>query len=220
MKTTYWMSAVLIVLAACRPDPGPNDYEQQEPFDFPDEGSGGAPADEVLPGPDPFEAGEQRLSIGFAYEGEASDAILIDGNTTHLYIYEETLVLAPSSDRIEGTTSLQIDLVGSPWWGMGVHWDTARDLSAWDTLHISFRSSDAAFDEIEIGLSDAEVTASVMATAYGWAADGSWHNLTIPVADFVEAGLSVSAAETGLVLLGGAGADASLLVDAVYYTAE
>ncbi len=61
----------------------------------------------------------------------------------------------------------------------------------------------------------------VRAPSYGWAADGAWHSLTIPVADFVAAGLDATQVAVPFVLSGGAGMGGEkLLVDDVYFTAD
>ena len=56
---------VVAVAAGCRPDPGASAYDQQEPF--PHDGGG----DELLPGPNPYQPGQRRLSIGAFYENDA-----------------------------------------------------------------------------------------------------------------------------------------------------
>ena len=206
-----------IAFGACRPDPGNSDYESQEQFNF---GSGDGEPSNFAPGPDPYIPGEDRLSIGAFYEGESSELVPVDDITTHLYIYEETLLLIPDSERLEGLRSIGI-YAGLTWWGCGVHWDFERSLQPWSTLHIAFRSDSAVFDEIEIGMNDPAGTFSVQATDYGWAANDEWNTLEIPLSDFADAGLDLERVIAPLVLLGGAGGDTGvLLVDNVYLTAD
>jgi len=170
--------------------------------------------------PDPFEAGDSRLSIGVFYEGSSSELIKIDNTTTHLFIYENTLALSKDSDHIESDSSDRITHKGGSWWGMGVHWDNARDLTGWMTLHISFRSSDAAFADIDIGMNGAEDDRHVVkASNYGYINDGKWHTLAIPTADFIAAGLDLTAVGSPLSLGGGGGLNTeTLLIDNVYLT--
>lgn len=209
-----------LLLVACRADPGNSDYEGQESFAS-QEGDAGSSPTNVLPGPDPWEPGETRLSIGAFYEGGSSDLIAIDEIQTHLYIYENTVRSAPIRERIEGLEATGIEHTGGNWWGMGVHWDSERDLSAWSTLHVSLASEYESFGEIEIGMNDPNGTYTVQASDYGYVADGTWHNLAIPLADLDAAGLTRSQVIAVLVLLGGAGENGDrAAIDNVYITAE
>jgi hypothetical protein len=73
---------------------------------------------------------------------------------------------------------------------------------------------------VDIGMNNANPV-FVHAPGYGYAADGEWHSLTIPVADFVTAGLDATEVAAPFVLTGGAGSGGEkLLVDDVYFTAE
>lgn len=213
------LAAMMLTLAsACRPDAGASDYASQEPFGA--EGSGDGGPTNALAGPDPWTPGEDRLSIGTFYEGGSSDLVPIDDATTHLYVYENTLRLQPVTTRVEGLEATAIEHAGGPWWGCGVHWDLARDMGAWTTLHVSLRSDVAAFAELELGMNDADGTYTVQASAYGWAPDDTWHHLAIPLTDFDDAGLSRDRVTAVLVLLGGPGANGDpLLIDNVYFTA-
>ncbi len=207
--------ALILLLPGCRPDAGPSDYESQEEFIF-DADNGSS---EFLPGPDPFLAGEERLSIGAFYEGDSSQLIPVDDVTTHIYIYDGTMRLVPDSERIEGEESIGIEHAGLTWWGGGVHWDEAGSLDAWATLHISLRSSSNTFSTIELGMNDDAGTYTVQATDYGWEPTGEWVTLAIPLADFDAAGLNRDGVRAPLVMLGTAGENGDLLlIDNVYFT--
>jgi hypothetical protein len=96
----------------------------------------------------------------------------------------------------------------------------ARDLSSWTKMHVSLKSADAAFAAVDIGMNNA-MPVFVHAPSYGYASDGAWHSLTIPVADFVAGGLDVTMVAAPFVLSGGAGSGGEkLLVDDVYFTAD
>ena len=61
----------------------------------------------------------------------------------------------------------------------------------------------------------------VLASAYGYVADGAWHTLAIPLVDFVADGLNLSAVSSPLNLTGpGGNAGDVLLLDNVYFTDE
>lgn len=209
-----------VVGAGCRPELGDSDYASQESFaaiaDAGGDGGGGS-----LSGPDPFEEGQQRLAIGAFYEGGSSIEVPIDELTTHLYVYEQTLSLQLDPERVEGRESMRISHGGGLWCGMGVHWDGGRPLTDWTALHLSARSSDAAFADFEVGMNDASGTSKVKVSDYGFRGDGGWHTMTIPLADFAAAGLDLSSVQAPFVLLGGPGAAGSaVLIDAVYITAD
>ena len=77
-------------------------------------------------GPDPFRTGEQRLNIGLFYEGESTDAVVIDDVDTAFYIWSETFSIVSSNDPVEGDWSDEIIVGDFGWWGGGIlaikHW--------------------------------------------------------------------------------------------------
>ena len=59
------------------------------------------------------------------------------------------------------------------------------------------------------------------AADYGFAADGDWHDLRIPLADLAALGLDLSAVTIAFSVSGGSGTAAdTLLIDALYLTAD
>ena len=56
---------------------------------------------------------------------------------------------------------------------------------------MSLKSHDAAFATLDVGMNNANPV-FVHAPDYGYANDDAWHSLSIPVADFVAAGLDVT----------------------------
>jgi hypothetical protein len=197
--------------AGCRPDPGASKYDEQEHF------MGG---DARLPGPNPYHAGDSRLSVGAFYEMDASDTIAIDNVTTHVYVYTDTLGLQDDPDHIEGLSATRITHLGKAWGGFGVNWDAEHDLSAWTKMHVSFKSADPTFMVVDISMLNVSPVL-LHANDYGWAADGAWHNLVIPLADFVAKGLDLSAVKAPFVFGCGPGAGGELVVlDDLYFTAD
>lgn len=192
----------------CRADSGPDDYDSQEVF-----------PEEFVPEPEPaLPEGELRLGIGVFYEGQTTDRVPIDNAQTHFYIFEGTFsTIAEPNDRVEGAQCDRITHAGGPWWGGGVHWDTARDLSAYDTLHLSVKSSDPSFASARVGLNGG-VEVTVDLADHGFATDGEWHRLSIPLSVFTAGGADLSAVTVPLLTLGDAGeAGDSLLIDGVYF---
>jgi hypothetical protein len=217
MRTSVY--ALLMLLAACRPDPGEPDYTNQGPFSRPD-GGDPDPASDVLPGPFPFEAGQRRLGVGF-YEGGRSDDIVIDNTTTHVYLYENTVTLEPSTTRVEGRAADLVVHGGKAWLGFGVHWNTARNLDGWKTLHVSLSSADPGFAQVKVAMSDTSLNVQLDAAKYGYVNDGEWHHLAIPLSDFTAAGMKLNAVNSPFALFAGQGPAADkLLLDNLYFTAD
>jgi hypothetical protein len=181
-----------------------------------------------LPGPDPFQMGKARLSVGAFYETGASETIPIDNISSHLYIYVidgttmTTAALSPDSDHVEGLSADRVTHAGLTWWGLGVHWDPMmpKSMKAWTKMHVSLKSADMTFASVQIGMKS-DMVANVDAGKYGYAADNAWHNLVIPIADFVAAGLDVTKVQAPFILGGGAGKGGEkLLVDDLYFSAD
>lgn len=209
-QTTF----VLLALAGCRADPGRPDYSGlSEVFERANE----TRDNDVLPGPDPYVAGEDRLGLGIFYEGSASEVVPIDGTASAYYIFlannQLTFVQTSAADRVEGRQSDLFTLAGAPWWGGGVVWDPVRDLRPWTVLSVSLKSNDLEDVNVTVG---STVEVALPASSYGYAGDGQWHNLTIPLSDFEAGGVDLSAIRLVFALGGVGGSGARLLVDNVY----
>ena len=82
-------------------------------------------------------------------------------------------------------------------WGGGIEWLSGADLSGWTMLHISLKSFDRPMESTEVGLGDlvsgsGSVNYAFLPVAdYGFVADGRWHHVTIPVADFEALGVQL-----------------------------
>jgi hypothetical protein len=197
---------LLLLLLACRPDPGRPFYPTPEPWVD--------TADAFFPGPDPYEDGDSRLSLGPFYEGEYSDFLPAD----NFYIYEETFAVYPTDDRVEGYSADIWQHLGKAWWGGGLHYDTAQDLSGWDTLHISLNSEELSLVEVAL---NGGAEARVNAADYGYTNDGEWHHLSIPMTAFTSGGANLAQVTVPLILIGAGGAEGDeLIVDNLYLTAE
>lgn len=208
----------LISLLACRPDPGDPAYPDPNAVDTGDTG----PDDGFYEGPDPYVAGEARLAFGAFYEGQSSEVLPVDDVTRHYYIYEATYTTAPDLiDRVEGYQSDVITHAGGAWWGGGINWDASEDLSTWTTLHVSLRSDSATFAAIELRVAGGGEETTVAAADHGWAADGQWHHLSVPLSAFSAQGTDLSSVTAPFILVGGKGAAGDeLRVDNLYWTAE
>lgn len=116
------------------------------------------------------------------------------GVSGDLFIWEETLNVA-SSDTLEGNAALNLSSTGKGWFGLGL---TARDgfnLTAFDNdnaaLHFSMKTSDQTAFRIGIksggvdGVGQTWIDFEPGSDPYGFARDGQWHQITIPMSDLV-----------------------------------
>ena len=211
-----------IPLTACRPDIGTPDYGQFIGGDDDDDSAGGGDP-ENYPGPDPYQDGEERLSIGIFYEGGSSTNVAIDNATTHFYIYDGTFQSYPDfEEREEGYQSDVIAPAGIGWWGGGITWDAPADLSSWTQMHVSLRSDGADLGSFDIGFGGgggSEVRVNV--ADYGFTNDGAWHQVVVPLADFVPGGADLSSVGLPFQLIAeGVVTGQELRVDNLYFTKE
>jgi len=183
----------IIGALGCRPDPGPApDYAQIE---------GEVSNDAIPQGPDPYAEGVPRFSFGLFYEGGASEFAPIDDATRFWWIWDEvlgqTFGQTSSNDVVEGLQSDCITVADLGFWGGGIEWLSGADLSGWTMLHISLKSFDRPMESTEVGLGDlvsdsGSVNYAFLPVAdYGFVADGRWHHVTIPVADFEALGVQL-----------------------------
>lgn len=219
-----------LILAGCRVEPGGTDYASQQISDFIDESDAGEAM--FLPGPHPYVEGEARLAFGPFYEGASSESIPVNDVTNFLFVFDaagvSSLEIEAVEDRVEGFSADALRLTGAAFWGMSIAFfdrnpgdgGTPRpeDLSAYSTMFLSLKSSDGAFGDVRIAIGSSSGEGAVQASDYGYANDGDWHSLAIPLADF--GGADVTGIHTPLIL-GGNGTDAGdeLLIDAFYYAA-
>jgi hypothetical protein len=210
-------------LIACHMEPGEADYNGQEDFGF-DASVADAADLEFLQGPDPLSPGEERLGLGAFYEGATTSELVVDDVSAFLFIYEDefgggpTFRFESTEERVEGVQADQIVVGDLGWWGMGVHFGTPRSMADWTTMHISLRSADGGFDDVQIGMRDTD-TVSVLASAYGYTNDDTWHHLAIPLTDFTSQGLDITQVSAALVLVGDNASEGdSAVVDAFYFS--
>lgn len=200
----------LAALPGCRADSGPDDYQSQERLRLDAE-------------PPPIDAdvepGERRFNLGAFYEGPADEGMVIDGTSVHFYIYEDTFSQSVEEvDHVEGAVADRLITRGGPWWGGGIHYDVPQDLSGWTTLNISLKTNAASQAGFKIALNHVgDVQTLIDLSEYGFAADGQWHRIEIPLRDYAEAGADLTQVTAPLVFAGPAGAAGdSVLVDGAF----
>ena len=201
------MIAFLSIMA-CRPDPGAPEYPTAD--DLPNWG-----------GPDPYEEGEERLSLGIFYEMGSSEAYVIDNSANFFYIWSNTFSLFTSDQRIEGTISHEVVVGTLGWWGGGVFWSEEVNLGEWTTMHVSLKTGDERLSAIEIGIGqgDGEIIHWFPAEEYGFVYDNEWNHLLLPLSVAWDA-LDSSRIQMPFNIRGSGPEGASLLIDNVYFTKE
>lgn len=203
----------LTLAVACRPDPGTPDYPQRTAFTDPD--------DPFLPGADPYTEGDDRLSVGLWYEGGASEVVEL-GTGADYYIYENTYTEGVTDDRVEGFEAARIELTGQGgFFGGGITWASPRDLSGWQTLHIALKSDAEVFDDLEVRMIGGSISAVARARTYGFATDGGWHDLFIPLSDLALQGIDLTSVTEPIQLIAPATDPGGvLLVDDLWFSGE
>lgn len=214
MRSQILLGGLLAIGAlACRPDVGDPDYPEITPYVDTD-------GDGALPGDVPFDGTTPRLSFGAFYEGGATDELLVDEENVFYFIYQG-YTQSPSPERVEGFTSSELTLTGNSWWGGGVQLDggTPADLSGWETMHIALNSEDESMLGLRLGMGGAGGEVRITPSDYGFAADGEWHVLNIPMSAF--AGADLTQVNLFLLIIADSGeAGTSVLIDDFYLQGE
>ena len=175
------------------------------------------------------------MSVGLFYEGGRSETILINTISTDYFVFaiDENRPVATrsfaegtSSDRLEGTSSYEIELIDTPFWGGGIIWFQPIDLSDWTTMFVGFKSSDPSFASFELTLQWGAIGEDPLGVAldpraYGYSNDGEWHFLEIPLQDAIDRGWDPSTTRSPFIVAapGGAAGDV-LLIDNLYFTKD
>lgn len=224
----------LFALTACRPDPIEYPYNTTTTLDT------GSEEANLFAGPDPYEDGESRLSLGVFYESGYSEIIPVDEESSFFYIWitedtsAPTFSQTPVTDRVEGNVADEITAGQYGWFGGGVKWNVAQDMSDWTTLYVSVKSSAEVLSGMQIGMGGNWASGGSCAgsgtkqnwvdlTDYGFATDGEWHHLAIPVSDFDFCMNLEEVVEPFSLLTSGLSpndAGAQVLIDNVYFTGE
>ncbi|MCK7598589.1 family 16 glycosylhydrolase [Microbulbifer sp. CAU 1566] len=172
-------------------------------------------------------AAPENGSFGIHTESEANTTAgaLMEGVDSDLFVWEGTLTMT-HGNAIEGESALNLASTGRGWFGMGFAAREGFDLSAFDNgdaaLHFSMRSTDQT--EFRIGLKSGNVqnigqtwvTFAPGSDPYGFARDGEWHDIVIPVSDLA-ADLEL-ADMLQLFQLLGFGEISDLSIDNVYFS--
>lgn len=200
MKKLFAIAAMAAMLIACgekeddtnnpTPGPGPN----------PDINETNLP--ECLKGSNYYPIVMDAVTFG-NIESKVSADLRVDDFNTHLWIWENTYVAGTSTGpnyfgEVEGWVALQVGSVG--WSGAGFCcYDPAKlsklaDITANPAdyvLHLAMKSQDAATHEF-VFYSDSGAEAKLAVDVdgvYGYARDGEWHAIEVPMTYFTNNGL-------------------------------
>lgn len=145
------------------------------------------------------------------------------GVTGDLFIWEETLEIQPGNVA-EGNGSLHVSSTGKGWFGLGLTAREAVNLTAFDNgnaaLHFKMKTTDTTPFSIGIKSGNVDVIGQTWidfkpgADPYGFARDGQWHELVIPMGNLV-ADLNLYDVRQVFQLLG-IGEISSLAIDDIY----
>lgn len=154
-----------------------------------------------------------------------TNKILIDNQNIHLYVWEGTLSSFKDDNIYEGENDWAFKGVsGKTWFGFGITSDNPFDMTAYKNGALHFTLRTAAQNEFWIGIDGANntkprITFPANNGLYGFKRDGQWHNIVIPMADFIAKGLDPGGCGN-IFMLGGAGAPAAICIDDVYFSTD
>ena len=240
-----WLGGLFVLsrVAACAADLGTLDTSDPEALE---DALGVGVRDPIDPfppiPPDPFQPGDERLSVGYFYEGGRSATIEINASSTNYFVFaidrrepvaSRSFTEGDSTDRVEGRNAYEITLNGSPFWAGGIVWFEPIDISEWTTMYVSLKSSDRSFARFDLILSSGDridaqgnelpepAGFNLDPTNYGYVNDGEWHFLQIPLQDAVALGWDPTRARSPFTFAApGGDAGDVLLIDNLYFTKE
>ncbi|MEO0459301.1 MAG: hypothetical protein AAF219_00570 [Myxococcota bacterium] len=230
MKQTLAVSVFTTAsLIACRDDAPTPDYDAfAEIFD-----RATASDAESIPGPDPYQAGEERLVFVPYYDSEGFSNTIAPGVAgvdsfvfTTEFGDQPTFDQGESPNRIEGSNAQLFTFTGQGgFWGTGYFSENRPlNLTGFETLVIGLQGGgDPSSAEVEISMGsgppgDDRVLASVSATDYGYLNNNDWQLLLIPLQDFFDLGVDPFGITVALQLVNTTTLQGdTLLVDNVYF---
>ncbi len=159
----------------------------------------------------------------FTENPEITEKFVIDDMTNSMQVWENTLQPLEEAPSYEGSEVMAFYAPpAKTWYGLGHNTASSIDLSHFQTgyLHFSMRTT---FDQdFWVGVGDTDgnegrVNFTNGNEPYGFARDGHWHTVSVPVSDLTEQGLNLSSVGN-IFMFGGDGATTDILVDDVYYS--
>ncbi|MEQ8469797.1 MAG: DUF5010 C-terminal domain-containing protein [Marinoscillum sp.] len=139
------------------------------------------------------------------------------GTDGDVFVWNQTLLEGPT-EVYNGQTALSYVTNNLGWFGLGFTAEQLHDLSAFEngSLHLALKSgsNETLNLSVNIGLAVGTVVLEAGSNPYGFARDGQWHELTIPLSDFD--GVNLSGVET-LFSINGTGNISDLAIADLYF---
>lgn len=160
--------------------------------------------------------------LGILTEAPNMPALTIDGSQVHLYIWDQTLSDISQGLPFEGEAALAFQSSGGAgWYGFGIFSDAGVDLRPFSNgyLNLALKTSDAQEFWVGVGDSDgseAKIYFQPGENNYGFAHDGLWHFVRIPVSDLTAQGINLASA--GNVFMAGGSSISNIYFDQVFYS--
>ncbi|WP_010424645.1 T9SS type A sorting domain-containing protein [Anaerophaga thermohalophila] len=152
-----------------------------------------------------------------------TERFVFDDMVNSLQIWENTLKPLQNAPSYDGTEVMAFYAPpAKTWYGFGINSASSIDLSHFQNgyLHFSMRTT---FDKnFWVGVGDTKgnegrISFNYGSDPYGFARDGQWHTITIPVSELTANGLDMSSLGN-VFMLGGDGATTNILVDDIYFS--
>lgn len=225
-----------LALAGCVEElPTPDYSSEQGAFD-----RSQAEPPPALDEPDPFVDGERRLVVSRIFnETDGSDFVEVSPFGVSYFIFDNgsgqnTYAQQPVEDRVEGQSAQEFILepiAENFGWGGGFVLASNADpidLTPYDVIVVYLNSETITDTEIRIAdtgtrddPADPPFQVGLLATDFGFEADGEWHEVRIPLSAFRDGGVDLSSVEIPFAIGGGAQEPGqSIIIDYLYWERE
>lgn len=154
-----------------------------------------------------------------------TERFIIDDNSGHLYVWNNTLEAIEEAPAYDGTEVLAFaSPATNTWFGFGLTSDAGLDLSQFESGYLKLALRTSSTDNFWIGVGGANNTEAKIyfnngSDPYGFTRNGQWQRMTIPVADLVAQGLDLASCGN-VFMMGGEPYISDVLVDDIYFSAS
>lgn len=152
-----------------------------------------------------------------------TERFVIDDLNNAIYIWDNSLEAVADGPVYEGGEALNFAAFPArTWFGYGINAANGLNLSHYNTGYLNLSLRTAATNKFHIEISDINNQSKKIdfvngSDPYGFVRDGKWHTVSIPVSEFINAGVDFS--NLGNVFaLAGDGAISHIFVDDVYFS--
>lgn len=126
---------------------------------------------------------------GSIFKFENGEAVK-DSDTTLMVWGNTCIVKAVNSDAFAGNSSLYLTIApGGNWFGFGFHKENpvSKDMSGFENGHLKFalKATPQSGDVKILIKHDRQTESWLFLDAYGMTNDNQWHQISLPIADFI-----------------------------------